>query len=70
VEMPRKGFKKQGAELCSFGFSIPKQKLEHIDAVKGPYISRSKYILRAVDKALEEEEKQKKIAIEEAAESK
>jgi metal-responsive CopG/Arc/MetJ family transcriptional regulator len=39
-----------------FGISMPKKTIDRINAVKGPYITRSKFILRAVDKVLQEEE--------------
>jgi metal-responsive CopG/Arc/MetJ family transcriptional regulator len=48
--------KRQKQLMQEFGIVMPKSTVERIDAVKGPYITRSKFILRAVDKALEEEE--------------
>lgn len=45
-----------------FGISMPKKTIDRINAAKGPYISRSKFILRAVDKALEEEEEEEKLS--------
>lgn len=42
--------------MKEFGIVMPKSTVERIDAIKGPYITRSKFILKAVDKALEEEE--------------
>jgi hypothetical protein len=42
-----------------FGISMPKNTIDRINAVKGPYITRSKFILRAVDKALQEVEQEK-----------
>jgi metal-responsive CopG/Arc/MetJ family transcriptional regulator len=43
-----------------FGISMPKKTIDRINTVKGPYISRAKFILRAVDKALQEEEQREK----------
>ncbi len=39
---------------------MPKKTIDRINTVKGPYISRAKFILRAVDKALQEEEQREK----------
>jgi metal-responsive CopG/Arc/MetJ family transcriptional regulator len=52
--------KRQKASTHEFGISMPKRTIDRINAVKGPYISRSKFILRAVDKALKEEEEERK----------
>ena len=54
--------KQQKASTHEFGISMPKKTIDRINAVKGPYITRSKFILRAVDKALEEEEQQEKLS--------
>jgi hypothetical protein len=46
-----------------FGFRIPMKTKQKIHAVKGPYISLTKFIQRAVDRAIaeqEEEERQQK----------
>jgi metal-responsive CopG/Arc/MetJ family transcriptional regulator len=48
--------KRQKMFMKEFGIVMPKSTVERIDAIKGPYITRSKFILKAVDKALEEEE--------------
>ena len=51
-----------------FGVCMPKETIERIEAVKGPYMTRGKYILKAVDRLLdEEEERQKKVIAEKAA---
>jgi hypothetical protein len=48
--------KQEKTRLVEFGVCMPKETVERIEAVKGPYITRGKYILKAVDKLLEEEE--------------
>jgi hypothetical protein len=53
--MAEQTIKRQKTSLHEFGISMPQKTLNKIDAIKGPYISRAKFILRAVDKALEEE---------------
>jgi metal-responsive CopG/Arc/MetJ family transcriptional regulator len=57
--MAEQTMKRQKTSLHEFGISMPQKTLDKIDAVKGPYISRAKFILRAVDKAIEEEEQEK-----------
>ena len=37
---------------------MPKETIERIEAVKGPYMTRGKYILKAVDRLLQEEEEE------------
>jgi hypothetical protein len=48
--------KQEKTRLVEFGVCMPKETVERIEAVKGPYITRGKYILKAVDKLLAEEE--------------
>ena len=54
--MTRTNVLQEKTRLVEFGVCMPKETVERIEAVKGPYITRGKYILKAVDKLLAEEE--------------
>lgn len=56
--MTRTNVLQEKTRLVEFGVCMPKETVERIEAVKGPYITRGKYILKAVDKLLAEEEKE------------
>ena len=52
--------KRPKPKLVEFGVCMPKETIERIEAVKGPYMNRGKYILKAVDRLLQEEEEEEK----------
>jgi metal-responsive CopG/Arc/MetJ family transcriptional regulator len=55
--------KRQKSKLVEFGICMPEQTIERIEAIKGPYLSRGKYILKAVDRLLAEEEEKQQVTI-------
>jgi hypothetical protein len=49
--MPNKVKGRQGEELFSY---VPKGTIERVDKARGPYFTRSKFVLYALDRAIEE----------------
>jgi hypothetical protein len=46
-------------QRVEFGFAIPRETAERIEKIKGPYITRTKFIVKAIDcLLLAEEERQ------------
>ena len=52
--------KKQKSKMVEFGICIPQETVERIESLKGPYLSRGRFIWMAVDRLLEEEEQKQK----------
>lgn len=46
--------------MTEFGVCMPKETIARIERIKGPYLTRGKYILRAVDKMLDQEEEEER----------
>jgi metal-responsive CopG/Arc/MetJ family transcriptional regulator len=49
-------------QRVEFGFAIPLETAERIEKVRDPYITRSKFILKAIDRLLHEEEEKQTVA--------
>jgi hypothetical protein len=49
--MPNKVKGRQGEELCVY---VPEGKIAEVDRARGPYFTRSKFVLLALDKTIEE----------------
>ena len=49
--------------MVEFGICMPKETIDRIEAAKGQYMSRGRYIWKAVDKLLAEEEEKQQVTI-------
>jgi metal-responsive CopG/Arc/MetJ family transcriptional regulator len=51
----------EGRDFAHFGLYVPREFLKRLDAEKGPYYSRNKYVLKILEQYLNENEQAKNL---------